>query len=174
MQKIMTTILAVIPTLVISGCESDDERLARFAEQSVSQQAQQNRDVAAQHKEVARTARALVEADTKSRADFGRFASELHAERQEIASQRHALESERVQLATQRIREPVIAGAIQTLGILVVCALPLVVALYVLRAVSSNAADEAALSELLVGEIVQSESPLLLGRQSETHLLDAD
>ena len=159
-MRIILALVVISFTIVILGCESDDERLARFAAQSVDQQARQNKDAAEQHLEIAKTARALVDADARSRADFAKLADGLLVERQELARQRDALEADRRAIASQRARDPVIAAAIGNVAVLGVCLLPLLVALYVLRSISSNAGDEAALNELLVQQVVLSELPL--------------
>ena len=104
--------------ITITGCESVDERLARFAAQSVDQQAQQNKDVAAQHPEITKTARALVEVDSRSRSDFAKLAENLQAKRQEVGCQRDVLEDERRLIAAQRYRDPLSANAVQDLGLL--------------------------------------------------------
>ena len=164
MQKIFTFLSTIALVLTITGCDKD-ERLARLAAQSVEQQAQQNRDVAAQHKEIAKAARAVVEADARSRADFAALVGDLQGQRKQVDAQRDALERERRLIAARRFRDPLIATAIQDLGLLCLCSLPLVVAVYVLRTISSSA-DEAALNELLVETTFFSETPLLAGPQT--------
>ena len=161
MRKTGSILTAIVLTIAIPGCESDDERLARFAAQSVDQQAQQNKDVAVQHQEITKTARALIEADSRSRTDFAKLAEGLQDERHELGRQRDALENERRLIAAQRYRDPLIADAIQGFGLLFLCSIPLVIAFYVLRTIASNSQDEAALNELLVQEVVMAELPRL-------------
>lgn len=174
MRKIMIIVPAIALVLTIVGCESDDERLARFAEESVDQQAQQNKAVAAQHQDIAKATRVLVVADAQSRADFAKLTGELHAQRKELDAQRDALENERRVIATQRLRDPVIAAAIKDLGLLCLCSLPLVVAFYVLRTISNSTKDETALNELLVEEALLAEPSGLLGPPKRPDLLDAN
>ena len=77
--------------------------------------------------------------------------------------QRTAVEDERRSIASERVRDPIIANALIGAVILVACSLPLVLAFYVYRGSHKSEADDAALSELLVQEIVADE-PLLLAR----------
>lgn len=158
MPKISIIILLAVLLMMIAGCESEDERLARFAEQSVDQQAQQNKAVTAQQQEIAEATRTLVEADAQSRADFAKLAGDLNAERQALNSQRDGLEAERRDIAAQRRTIPLVAGALEGLGLVLICALPLMVALYVLRAVTQSGQDDSSLNDLLVSELLSLEA----------------
>src|SRR5690606_67237 len=75
--------------------------------------------------------------------------------------QREELEQERRDIAAQRHRDPVIAQAIGVFGITLACLLPLLLTAYIIRAVTQNPDDSAALSEMLIMEIAADE-PLLL------------
>lgn len=153
----------IVVLMMIAGCESSDERLARMAEETTRQQAQQNERLAEQHHEIAQASRQLVEADAKARAEFGQLTRGLQTERFEIGHQRDAMEEERRQLARARQRDPIIATAVLQVGLVIACLLPLLVCIYVLRAVTSGdtAGDSQALSELLVLDLT-SNRPLLL------------
>ena len=72
------------------------------------------------------------------------------------------LEEEREELALARIRDPLIASAILELGLSAMCLVPLLVCIYVLRAVTSGNSEDGAqaLSDLLVLDLT-SEQPLL-------------
>lgn len=169
MPKILMILPLVGLLLTITGCESDNERLARFAEQSVDQQAQQNKAVTAQQQEIAEATHALVAADTQSRADFAKLVGDLNDERQELNSQRDGLEAERRDIAAQRRSIPLVTGALEGLGLVLICCLPLLVALYVLRAVTQGGQDDGILNDLLVRELVSIES----GPPSPAGLLNA-
>ena len=158
MPKISIVMLLAVLLMMITGCESEDERLARFAEQSVDQQAQQNKAVTAQQQEIAEATRTLVEADAQSRADFAKLAGHLNAERQELNSQRDGLERERREIAAERRTIPLLTGALEGLALALICALPLMVALYVLRAVTQSGQDDSSLNDLLVNEFLSLEA----------------
>lgn len=140
--------------LLVIGC--DDERLARYAQKSVEQQAQQNQRLAAQHEEIAKATRVLVDAEARSRADFGQLARELDAERRANTVQRDSLETERREIAKHRSRDPVIAQEVANLSLLIVCGLPLLVCIYILLAVTHRRQDDKALNELLIDELTSS------------------
>jgi hypothetical protein len=130
-----------------SGCESDDARLARVSQEAAARQAEQNREMA----RVVESQQALQQG--------------IDAERGHLDQQRTAVEDERRAIATERIRDPIIANALIGAVILAACVLPIVLAFFVLRGAHQAEPDDAALSELLVQELV-AEEPLLLPRQS--------
>jgi hypothetical protein len=128
-----------------SGCESDDARLARVSQEAAARQAEQNREIA----RVVESEQALKQ--------------EIDADRGHLDQQRTALEDERRSIAAARIRDPIIANALVGAVILAACVLPLVLAFFVLRGAHRTEPDDAALSEMLVQELV-AEKPLLLPR----------
>jgi hypothetical protein len=128
-----------------SGCESDDARLARVSQEAAARQAEQNREIA----RVVESQQALQQ--------------EIDADRGHLDQQRTVLEDERRAIAAERVRDPIIANAMIGAVILAACALPLVLAFFVLRGAHKSEPDDAALSELLVQELV-AEEPLLLPR----------
>ncbi len=127
------------------GCESDDARVARLAEEAAVRQAEQNREIAR-----------LVESQQALQQD-------LDAQRGHLDQQRTVLEDERRAIAAERVRDPIIANALIGAVILAACVLPLLLAFFVLRTVHKAEPDDAALNELLVQELVADE-PLLLPR----------
>ena len=165
MQKsIKTTLLAMI-VLAIAGCESSDQRLARMAQETTRQQAQQNERLAEQHNHIAQASRQLVEADAQARAEFQQLSQDLQQQRSQVDRQREELDEERKQIATARLRDPVIASAVLQIGLALLCVLPLLVCIYVLRAVTHAPVDDSsqALTELLVLDVT-SDQPLLVPR----------
>ena len=121
--------------------------------------------MAEQSKQIAQASRRLIEGDAQARRDLlaaqKQLSSELHSERASIDRQREEMEQERRNIAAQRHRDPMIAQAINAVGLTLACLLPLALAAYVIRAVNQDGDDSAALSELLVMEIT-AERPLLL------------
>ncbi|MBI3860739.1 MAG: hypothetical protein HY290_02465, partial [Planctomycetia bacterium] len=153
------------------GCD-ENERLADYAKNSVDQQsrqndqiARQNQEVTQQNRQVAEAARNLVEADARARQELvtaqQSLQSGLQAERATLDQQRTELEQDRKDIARDRYWQPVIAETLHSLGVLAACLAPLLLCVYVLRNLSTAQADETALNELLVSELV-SETPRLL------------
>jgi hypothetical protein len=131
--------------LLFGGCDSSDERLARVSQEAAARQADQNREMAR-----------LVESQQGMQQG-------IDVQRGHLDQQRTVLEDERRAIAAERVRDPIIANALTGAVILAACALPLVLAFFVLRGAHKSEPDEAALSELLVHELV-ADKPLLLAR----------
>jgi hypothetical protein len=120
--------------LHLAGCDSEDERLAQYAQNSVQQQAQQNA--------------ALAKAD-----------EDLHAERTSLNEQQASLEEDRREIADQRVRDPLIANALETIGLILACLTPLLICVYALKQ-AGGASPEQELGSLLVEELTADESDL--------------
>jgi hypothetical protein len=165
--------LLVVLTLTLIGCRSaQDERLADFARQAAEQQTRQNERMAQQSQAVVQqsqrlteAAQELVERDAEARRELVEAQHQLHSgiasERVSVDRQREDLETERREMAAQRGRDPIIAAALEGLGVLLACLLPLVICFYVLRHLGGEPAGEEALGELLVSELT-AERPLFL------------
>jgi hypothetical protein len=148
-----------------TGCESNDERLAGFAEQAVQQQAHQNTEIARQSHEVASHSRelaeaapALVEQDAASRRALidsqAQFQTHVERERSRLDEQQEQLRTEQKSLASARIREPIVAQAILVSGVVLAALLPLIVTAYALTRLPATAAsDEELLSDALLEEL---------------------
>lgn len=167
---------AALLLLTAIGCgrppDMRDERLADFSRQSVEQQAKQNEHIARQSQSVVEESQKLAEAskelvakDAEARREMVAAQHQLNAQlndqRVTIDAGRDELEQERQRIAEQRHRDPLIAASIQTVGLIVACLLPLIVCLFVLRQMSRNEPDDAAIAELLACELV-SDRPMLL------------
>lgn len=153
-------------TLILAiGCKPSDERLIELSQQSLARQAEQNEAMARQTEQIAEASKQLVQADAKARQELIAAQSQLHeklqAERSSLDRQHEALETERKQLAAQRQRDPILAAAIMHLGILLACLLPLVVCIFLLRAVKDSP-SEGELCAILVDELVAPDSQLRL------------
>lgn len=158
--------------LIVVGCDSRDERLADFAERSIDTQQQQNEIIGRQSEQVVLESRALAEAakevvaaDAQARQELIAAQRELNqglqVERAGVHQQRDELEKERREIADQRFRDPVIATTLHTIGLLLVCLAPLVLAAYALRQLNQRVDDGAKLGDLLVEEL-STDRPLLL------------
>ncbi|MBM79031.1 MAG: hypothetical protein CMJ78_00360 [Planctomycetaceae bacterium] len=180
MKRTQIAIVPILLLLTVIGCSDTpdmrDQRLAEFAQQAVKEQARQNDRMADQSQaiveeshQLAQTAKELVESDAEAR-------RELIAAQQELTSQvndqqatvdagREQLEQDRREIAEQRHRDPIVATAIQNIGLTLACLLPLIVAVYVIRQMQSQDPDHAAVAEMLVLEVTSDEPRLLPGPQ---------
>lgn len=164
----------ILPTLLIClivGCGSNDERLAKMAQDHNAQQAAQNQRMAELQKSVADGTKRLVEAEAESREKLLAMQDNLRADQASIGQQRDRLETDRREIAAQRGRDPIIAASIVQVGLWLACLLPLVLAGYLVYAMRHTAGqDDAFVTEFLVTDLV-AEHPLLLGPPTSTEPL---
>ncbi len=172
--------------LSVAGCsDSPDERLAEFAQQSMTEQRKQNERLAdqsqavvAESHQLAETAKELVKSDAAARRELIAAQTEMNSQFNEqqsvIYSGHNQLEQDRRDIASQRHRDPIIATVIQNLGLTVACVLPLVVAVFVIRQMQSQEPDHAAVAEMLVLEMTSEEPRLLPGPMIRRPSLDHD
>jgi hypothetical protein len=179
-------VAAVLLLTTIVGCgRSPDERLADFAQQTMSEQVRQNdrmadqsQAVVAESHQLAETAKELVEHDAEARRELiaaqQELTSQLNGQQSAIYTGHEQLEQDRREIAEQRHRDPIIAAVIQDFGLFIACLLPLVVAVFVIRQIQSQEPDHAAVAELLVLELTADEPRLLPGPMSQRHALTHD
>ncbi len=168
---------------------SADDRLHKAAEESMQRQAQQNETIAQQSHEVTQNTGQMIEAGGQARRDIielqrelaeseatvrqeltdlqqelirrdAQGREELAQERAHIDRQREQVEAERKRLAAWRERAPVIAAALTQLGLIVACLAPLALAAYVFHSLRKTEASDAAMTELLIGELAGPVPPL--------------
>ena len=178
--------LALLMLGVVGGCgRSPDERLANFAQQTMSEQMKQNDRIADQSRAVvegshqlAETAKELVEHDAEARRELiaaqQELTSQLNGQQSAIQTGHQQLEQDRREIAEQRHRDPIIAAVIQNIGLTLACLLPLLVAVFVIRQMQSQEPDHAAVAELLILEMTADEPRLLPGPMSQRHALTHD
>jgi hypothetical protein len=178
--------LALLMLGVVGGCgRSADERLADFAQQTMTEQIKQNDRMADQSQAVveeshqlAETAKELVEHDAEARRELiaaqQELTSQLNGQQSAIQTGHQQLEQDRREIAEQRHRDPIIAAVIQDFGLSIACLLPLVVAVFVIRQMQSQEPDHAAVAELLILEMTADEPKLLPGPMSQRHALNHD
>ena len=166
-RLIATSLIAMLIVTVI-GCD-EDERLVQMAERHWARQAEQNRQMVDLQKEVAEGTRQLVEADARAREEMVALQRDLQADQAAIGQQRDQLEGERKELAAKRRLDPIIAAAIANVGLLAVCALPLVLCWYLLHP-RVEPADDHVVAEVLLQDLV-SDRPLLLPRMEAGHVI---
>ncbi len=133
-----------------------DQRLAEFAQKSVSEQAQQNARMSEVMKRDAEFRQELISTHQS-------LTKQLHQQQTIIDGHRDRLDNDRRELAQQRYRDPIIAAALQNSAIMMACLLPLLVALMGIWQMQHQEPDHAAIAELLVAELT-SERPLFLPR----------
>jgi VIT1/CCC1 family predicted Fe2+/Mn2+ transporter len=151
-----------VPTfiaLTTIGCSSGDERLVELSRESTNRQAEQNRLVETNSRQVLQATDRLVEADAKSRTENNDLHRQIESERSGINEQRDALEQERRQIAAARTRDPIIAESIQAAAGLIAAILPLLVCLFLLRGLFQRPDDET-LAEVLIEDLVSQHSLL--------------
>jgi len=156
--KGIVSLLALVIFSAVIGCgpapDYRDQRLAEFAKQSTAQQSQQNNRLAD-----------LVEQNAKSRQDFleahENLTTQINAQQSALDTARSQLEQDRKEIASQRHRDPIIAAAIQGVGVFFACLLPLAVAVFVIRQMQGQGPDESAVADLLITELT-AEKPLFL------------
>jgi len=149
MNRALWIVAVPIFLAVAVGCEEDDERLAQFAEESVRQQAGQNREMSQLNREVAQAHQDLIG-----------LQQNLEEQQVQVNYQRDEMESERREIAKHRHRDPIIAAAISNAGLTLACLIPLGLAGYLLYCLRSQD-DDQAVGELLIQEIT-ADRPLLL------------
>ena len=169
MNRRVPMILAAVLLCVLCGCEEDE--LTKAAHEAAKQSAEQQRQLAQMQAEVARGAGQLVEADAKARAELAALQRDLQQDQAEIGRQRDQLETDRRQIAEQRHRDPLIAAAITSIGLILACLLPLLLCWALLRRPPLDGEAEAALAEFLVQDLI-SDHPVLLPAHSPHALLE--
>jgi hypothetical protein len=169
MNRPLTVILAAVLLCAFCGCEEDE--LAKAAREAAKQSAEQQRQLAQMQAEVARGAGQLVEADAKARAELAALQRDLQQDQAAIGRQRDELETDRRQIAEQRHRDPLIAAAITSIGLILACLLPLLLCWALLRRPPLDGEAEAALAEFLVQDLI-SDQPVLLPAHSPHALLE--
>lgn len=166
-------LMTVLIPGTIAGCSpAPDERLAEFAQQTMTEQVRQNQRMADQSEaiveeshQLAEAAKELVKRDAEARRELiaaqQKLTSQLNEQQSTIYTGHEQLEQDRREIAEQRQRDPIVAAVIQNVGLVIACLLPLLVAVQVIWQMQSQEPDHAAVAELLTLELTSKE-PLLL------------
>lgn len=167
--------MTVLIPATIAGCSrAPDERLAEFAQQTMTEQIRQNQRMSDQSEaiveeshQLAESAKELVERDADARRELiaaqQELISQLNEQQSAIYTGYEQLEQDRRELAEQRHRDPIIAAVIENIGLVITCLLPLLVAVQVIWQMQSQEPDHAAVAELLTLELTSEERLLLPG-----------
>lgn len=161
--------LKLMMLIVMASCESQDRRLAEYAQRAAEQQARQNDRIAQQSEavvkhsqEVTAAAHDLVEQDAAARRDLIQAQDKLQQqsqnERVSIDRQRQQLDAERKSAEHAAVRDPVIAQAIITGGLIVAALLPLLVTLYALRRLPEQRPVDELLGDTLLESLLTNAS----------------
>jgi len=154
--------LILLIALAMTGCEEDENAMvAKVATEAAKQQAELNQEMSRLNREVASGTKRLVEASAQSQDNLVALQRDLQTEQAEVSRQRDKLEAERQDIATQRVRESLLAPVVAWILPFAVCGLALVTCCFLLFGLRNATDDEAAISELLVEELT-SERPTLL------------
>ena len=152
----------IVILFLTTGCESPDGRLLELSERSLQRQAEQNRQMAEQSQRIADATAELIAADALARQEFSELSQGLQAERASIDRQHESLEEDRRKIAGQRHRDPIVAAAISTCGLIIACGLPLVLCAYLLHVLQHRTAPDEALVELFLEDLLAKQPRLLL------------
>jgi len=153
--------LPCLLALACAGCLSESERVAEVAQEAAREQAEQNQRMAQVQQEVAAAHKRLVESEARARGDMVALQRDLQRAQAEVGRQRDLLEAERREMAAQRGRDPMIASAIQCIGVMLACLLPLLLCIYVLRALRDGSDNDAAVTEILIQDLTSDEPTFL-------------
>jgi hypothetical protein len=159
----------ILMVMAIAGCDSQDRRLAEYAQRATDQQARQNERmaqqaeaVARQGQEVAAAAHNLVEQDAAARRELiqaqDRLHQQNHVERSRLNHQREQVEAERKAASAAAVRDPVIAEAVVTAGLILATLLPLLVTIYAIRRLPERSPVDELLSDTLLQGLVTGQS----------------
>ena len=163
----------ILVVMTLTGC-GPDERLHKMSQQSLDRQAEQNQVIAEQSRQVTETTDSLVDADAQARREFAELQRETQAaisvERQSIDRQREELEKERHAVDLDRRRAPVIAAAVTQVGLIIACLAPLCLAAYLIYVLRHSLADDEAVTQILIEQVMADEPRLLLGRPNVTEM----
>lgn len=152
----------MLSLLAVGSCNSTET--PKLAEDLLRQQSAQQRSLTEQSKALSESSGKLVEADSKSRKELvelqSRVQTQIEAQRQVVQQQRDSLEEERRAIATQRHRDPLVAGAIMQAVTLAIAALPIFLLILIIRSMR-NEPNEFPLADVLITDLA-SEQPLLI------------
>jgi hypothetical protein len=162
----------VLLTLATLGCESSDERIVRISQEHAARQAELQRQTIDLQKQVAEGSRHLVESDAKARQELSALQRDLQDDQAKIHRGHDQLEAERRAIAAQRYRDPILAAIVEDIGIVLACLLPLALGAYVLWSARHSGESDAAVTELLVQQLVAGDPQILQSDHSSFPTLD--
>ncbi len=147
----------------LAGCESTDERLVSMATEGARRQSDQSREMVRLQQHVAEGTKQLAAADAHARQEWTALKHDVEKDLAEVGHQRDLLEEERRVLANQRNRDPIIAEAIETFGMMLMCLAPLAAAYFAIKTLQRSEPADIGAAEALLGHFVQRDLPRLSG-----------
>ena len=159
MKAILVHLITMI--LLITGCNTD-ERLVQISREAADRQAEQNKEMARVNQSVAEGTKSLITEHSQARQELTGLQDGIQTQQVEVNRQRDDLESERREIAGQRLTESRLGPVLRSLGVFAVCALTLGFCYALVTKMYSPADD--AVGELLLEDLV-SEQPKLLPSQ---------
>ncbi len=121
----------------------------QVARESAERQAAQTRQMVQLQQQIAEGTKQLVASDAEARREWIGLQRDLQADLAQVGQQRDALESERRAIAAHRHRDPILAAAIESCGLIVACLVPLLAAVYALRKTAEEPLDARAATQLI-------------------------
>jgi TolA-binding protein len=131
---------------ITSGCDNSSSQVARVAQEAAQRQAEQNQEMAHLNRDVAEATKRLVEGQAAADQQWQTTERKIH-------EQQDQLEAERRQQADTRQHDSLLAPVLWSLGVLVVCCLPLLVCWQLLTGLAKET-QEATITQFLVDEVI--------------------
>ena len=147
------TLILLTVILLVTGCSSSDERIARMAEQ----QASINAEMVRLNREVVQGLTKITKENAEFRNESLIIQKQLHAQRTELIAKQDELAEERRQFAQH---DPLVAKAVTHIGISLACLVPLGLCWYLLRQPVDQQLDPA-VNQLLLDDLV-ADRPVLV------------
>ena len=163
-MRIWKGVMTLVVTVLLAGCDNGDDRLAGYAERATQRQAEQNKEMSRLNREVADGARRAIEQGVEATSKSLEMQKDLH-------EQHNRLETERQAIAAERLRDSLLAPVLSTLGVLVICSLPLILCWKLLTGLGQNPDDDT-LTAILVDELVAEHSVLRITPENRPALDD--
>lgn len=164
MKRIHPHLITMI--LLIAGCDTD-ERLVQISREAADRQAEQNKEMARVNQSVAEGTKRIVTEHAKGRENLNTLHQAVQAQQAGVNHQRDTLETERRQIAGQRLTESRLGPLLSSLGIFFLGVTTIGFCAYLLVRLYQPGDDP--LGELLLEDLV-SEQPKVLPIQSEVVL----
>ena len=142
-MKSMTCLFAIILVIAV-GCDSPDERLVHQLAETSREVVQQHQEIAKTQHEIAEGSKQLVNAVAESRHEYNEL-------QRNVQTQRDNLELERKATVAERRFESLLIPVIETAGVVLIAALPLLLCRYLLHGLRGQ--DEE-VSEVLISQLV--------------------
>ena len=166
MTKAIEFFFLSFAVLIVSGCQSESERLAGFAERSVQQQATQNQEMAKLNSDVAEALQSVSSDQLQSRKEYTDLLQQIQSQQASLADSANSLAEERRDIARAQRRDSIFAPIFATVGAILACLLPLLIVWRLLTIAETSQGTEVDLTELLANELVTDRPLLLTARAS--------